>query len=448
MNVRFMIGLVNMLSFAILVVNNVTWFWAGDEDLITALNTVWVMFAATLVFFMEGGFALLEAGLVQTKNTVSIVMKVMADVTIGSLVFAVIGFGLMYGASRNGWFGFSGFFFHGHPLLVSHLPTPVLWFFEMAFAVAAVSIVSGAVSERMKFSAYLVYVIIGVTAYSISAHWVWNPDGWLNRLGMIDFAGSSVVHAFGGFSALAAAILVGPRIGRFAKNPVVFRPSNLPLAFVGTFILWFGWFGFNAGSTLSALSPLIGTIAVNTMLAAAIGGLTAMLVTRITSGTYDPTMVINGALSGLVAITAGCASVTPSGALWIGAAAGVLVVLGTSMLNRLKVDDPVGAAPVHAANGMFGTIAVGLFATHGGLFYGGGARLLGVQSLGTFTISAWGFGVTALALGIMRWCGFLRVSASDESDGLDIRVHGHRAYQHYAPPLPEEVNLSTTDVAR
>lgn len=400
---------------------------------ITALNSVWVMFAATLVFFMEGGFALLEAGLVQSKNTVSIVMKVMADVTVGSLVFAVAGFGLMYGASNNGWFGFSGLFFHGHPLVVPHLPSPVLWFFEMAFAVAAVSIVSGAVSERMRFSAYVIYVIVGVLAYSISAHWVWNPDGWLHRLGMIDFAGSSVVHAFGGFSALAAAALVGPRAGRFSKNPTTFRPSNLPLAFVGTFILWFGWFGFNAGSTLSAFSPLIGTIAVNTMLSAAIGGLAAMLLTRLTSKTYDPTMVINGALSGLVAITAGCAAVSPAGALCIGTAAGFLVVVATALLNRLRVDDPVGAAPVHAFNGVLGTIAVGVFALHGGLLYGGGARLLGVQTLGTLTISAWGFGVTALTLGIMRRIGFLRVTPRDEFEGLDIRVHGHRAYHHVNP---------------
>ncbi len=411
--------------------------------MVTAVNTVWVMFAATLVFFMEGGFALLEAGLVQSKNTVSIVMKVMADVTVGSLVFAIVGFGLMYGASHNGWFGFSGFFFHGHPLLVSHLPEPVLWFFEMAFAVAAVSIVSGAVSERMRFSAYLIYVVVGVTAYSISAHWVWNPDGWLHRLGMIDFAGSSVVHAFGGFSALAAAIMVGPRVGRFTKNPMLFRPSNLPLAFVGTFILWFGWFGFNAGSTLSAFSPLIGTIAVNTMLAAAAGGLSAMFLTRATNQTFDPTMVINGALSGLVAITAGCASVSPLGASIIGIVAGILVVIGTGLLDRIRVDDPVGAAPVHALNGMFGTIAVGLFAVHGGLFYAGSARLLGVQTLGTFSIAAWGFGVTILALAVMRRLGFLRVSASDEAEGLDIRVHGHRAY-HYSNPDAETRSSSTT----
>ncbi len=393
-----------------------------------AINTVWVIFAGTLVFFMEGGFALLEAGLVQAKNTLSIVMKVMADVTVGSLVFGIVGFAFLFGPSSNRWIGLSDFFFHLSPGIVPHLPTPVVWFFEMAFAVAAVSIVSGAVSERMRFPAYLVYVVIGVSAYSISAHWVWSPDGWLHRLGMIDFAGSSVVHAFGGFSALAAAALVGPRAGRFGTKPVPFRPSNLPLAFVGTFILWFGWFGFNAGSTLSAFSPLIGSIALNTMVAAAAGGLSAMLLARVTSGNYDPTMAINGSLSGLVAITAGCASVVAWGAVAIGATAGLLVVVGVAAMERIRVDDPVGAAPVHALNGVFGTIAVGLLAVRGGFVYTGSLHLLGVQTLGTLSISLWGALVTGCALAVMRWLGVLRVSASDEQEGLDIRVHGHRAY--------------------
>ncbi len=403
--------------------------------MITALNTVWVIFAATLVFFMEGGFALLEAGLVQAKNTISILMKVIADVTVGALVFGLVGFSLMYGHSRVGIVGWSGFFFHGAIAAVPHLPAPVLWFFELAFAVAAISIVSGAVSERMRYSAYLVYVVIGILAYSISAHWVWNPDGWLHRLGMIDFAGSAVVHSFGGFSALAAATLVGPRIGRFHLNPVKFRPSNLPLAFGGTFILWFGWFGFNAGSTLSAFSPLIGTIIVNTMLAGAIGGFSAIMFVRLFNGTYDPTMAINGVLAGLVAITAGCASVGPAAALIIGALAGILVALATSLIERMQVDDPVGAVPVHAFGGAFGTIAVGLFASHGGLFFGGGLHLLEVQALGTVVISIWGFGVTALALGAMRRLKVLRVSSIEEAEGLDWRLHGHRAYHTGQSPL-------------
>lgn len=397
--------------------------------MVTAINAVWVTFAATLVFFMEGGFALLEAGLVQAKNTVSIVMKVMADVIVGSLVFGLAGFGLLYGRSKGGLFGFSGFFFHGHIAAPPHLPVPVLWFFEMAFAVAAISIVSGAVSERMRFSSYLVYIVVGILAYSVSAHWVWNAGGWLHRLGMIDFAGSAVVHAFGGFSALAAAVLVGPRIGRFQRSPQAFRPSNLPLAFVGTFILWFGWFGFNAGSTLSAFSPLIGTVLVNTMLAAAAGGLSGVLLARALGGTYDPTMLINGVLSGLVAITAGCASVSPTGAVVIGVAAGVLVLLATNLIERLRIDDPVGAVPVHAFGGAFGAVAVGLFAIKGGLFYGGGLHLLGVQALGTLVISAWGFGITALAFTALKRLGVLRVSVAEEAEGLDLHLHGHHAYQ-------------------
>ncbi|MCY0877472.1 MAG: ammonium transporter [Firmicutes bacterium] len=402
--------------------------------MITAINTIWVIFAACLVFFMEGGFALLEAGLVQAKNALSIVMKVMADVTVGSIVFAAVGFGLLYARSGSGWFGFGGFFLHGQLVQLPHLPTPVLWFFEMAFAVAAVSIVSGAVSERMQFSAYLIYVVVGVVAYSVSAHWVWNPDGWLHRLGMIDFAGSSVVHAFGGFSALAAAWMVGPRNGRFAHPETPFRPSNLPLAFAGTFILWFGWFGFNAGSTLSAFSPLIGTIVVNTMLAAAAGALTALAMTRVTQHTFDATMVMNGALSGLVAITAGCASVNVLGALVIGGAAGILMAWATTAMEAIRVDDPVGAVPVHAVSGVFGTMAVGLFAVRGGLLYGGGLHLLGVQVLGSLTIAAWGFAVTALALGAIRRWGTLRVSPHAESEGLDLRIHGHRAYYHLTVP--------------
>ncbi|MBX5466983.1 MAG: ammonium transporter [Firmicutes bacterium] len=411
-----------------------------------ALNTVWVIFAGTLVFFMEGGFALLEAGLVQAKNTLSIVMKVLADVTVGSLVYGIAGFALMYGLSRNGWIGTSGFFLSGHFAPVAQVPIPVLWFFEMAFAVAAISIVSGAVSERMRFGSYLVFVVVGILAYSVSGHWVWNPGGWLAKLGMEDFAGSAVVHTFGGFAALAAAWLVGPRRGRFEGGENPFRPSNLPLAFVGTFILWFGWFGFNGGSTLSAFSPLIGPVVVNTMVAAAAGGLVAIAVTRVQQGVYDPTMAINGVLAGLVAITAGCAYVDTAGALAIGAVAGILVVLGTGWLEQWKVDDPVGAFPVHGVNGVFGTLAVGLFAVKGGLFYGGGIHLLAAQLVGCGAIAAWGFLVTAATLGAMRAFGVARVSAEEEAEGLDLRLHGQHAYHRGSvfSHLPEATSPGRT----
>lgn len=401
----------------------------------TAINTVWVVFAAALVFFMEGGFALLEAGLVQMKNTLSIVMKVMADVTLGSLVFGALGFGLMFGAhSFFGLFGTSGFFLQGAIAHVADIPTLVLWFFEMAFAVAAISIVSGAVSERMRFGAYLFYVILGILAYSISGHWVWAPSGWLGRMGMEDFAGSAVVHTFGGFSALAAAAVLGPRMGRFTGK--LFPASNLPLAFVGTFILWFGWFGFNAGSTLNAFSPLIGTIVVNTMIAAAASGLVAILLTRMQTATYDPSMAINGVLSGLVAITAGCAFVPVWAAFVIGSLAGILIVVGTPLLDRFKIDDPVGAFPVHGLNGAFGTIAVGVFAIKGGLLFGGGLHLLGVQALGTLVIAIWGFGITAMGLSILKKLNLLRVSELEEQEGLDLRLHGRHAYHRDVINLP------------
>jgi len=395
--------------------------------MLTAINTVWVVLAGALVFFMEGGFALLEAGLVQSKNTLSIVMKVMADVTLGSLVFFTLGYGIMFGPSHNGWMAWPAGGL-AHVPSPAHLPAPVFWFFEMAFAVAAISIVSGAVSERMRFSAYLIFIVIGIIGYSLVGHWVWNPTGWLAHLGMRDFAGSAVVHTFGGFAALAAAWLVGPRQDRFGRQATEFRPSNLPLAFAGTFILWFGWFGFNAGSTLSAVSPLIGPVVLNTMLAGAAAGLAAILWSRRRQGRYDPTMAINGVLAGLVAITAGCAYVSPDASLAIGTVAGVIVYEGTPLLERMHIDDPVGAFPVHGLNGIWGTVAVGLFAVHGGLLTGGGMHLLAIQALGALVIAGFAFLLTAVSLGLIRQAMAIRVHPLAERQGLDLALHGIQAY--------------------
>lgn len=400
----------------------------------SAINTVWVIFGGTLVFFMEGGFALLEAGLVQTKNTLSIVMKVMADVSLGSLVYVVLGFGLMFGVTHWGFLGTTGFFGQGPLDGALTVARPVFWFFEMAFAVAAISIVSGAVSERMRFGVYLYYIVIGILAYSISGSWVWNSGGWLNQLGMEDFAGSAVVHTFGGFSALAAAWMVGPR-SKWKEHPDGFEASNLPLAFAGTFILWFGWFGFNAGSTLSAFSPLIGHIVETTMLAAATAGMVAIFWTRIRQGYYDPLMAINGVLAGLVAITAGCAFVPVWASIVIGFAAGLVVVEGTPLLVKIGVDDPVGAFPVHGLNGVLGTLAVGLFASKGGLLLGGGWHLLSIQALGVTVIALWAFLVTAGALRIAKlFASQIRVSAEEEKIGLDWVLHGNHAYPALVSP--------------
>ncbi len=384
------------------------------------LNNVWVVLAAALVIFMEGGFGLLEAGFVQAKNMVSIITKVWMDLTAGSLAYWFAGFGLMYGADRAGLFGGSGFLLHGAiPGLPPALSPYAFWLFQAAFAVAAVSIVSGAVAERMRPRAYLLFVLVMCAViYPVSGHWVWG-GGWLGRLGMRDFAGSGVVHAVGGWSALAAALVLGSRRGRWSGG-VPARPASLTLAAAGCFILWFGWFGFNAGSTLSATAPALGLVAVNTQLAAAAGGLTAFIWPLLRSERCDAAMAMNGGLAGLVAITAGCAFVTPLSAILIGAVAGVVVNVAFPLVERWRVDDPVGAVAVHGCGGAWGVLAVGLFATRGGLFEGGGLHLLGVQALGLVALSAWAFGTTWLCFKLLAATVGIRVPASVEEAGLDL----------------------------
>jgi len=389
------------------------------------LNNVWVVLAAALVIFMEGGFGLLEAGFVQAKNMGSIILKVWMDLTAGTLAYWFVGFGLMYGADRAGLFGGTGFLLHGAiPLLPKALSPYAFWLFQTAFAIAAVSIVSGAVAERMRPRAYLLYVLVMCAViYPVAGHWVWG-GGWLGRLGMEDFAGSGVVHAVGGWSALAAALVLGSRRGRWTGS-VSTSPASLTLAAAGCFILWFGWFGFNAGSTLSATAPVLGLVAVNTQLAAAAGGLVGFVWPLLHSERCDAPMAMNGGLAGLVAITAGCAFVSPLSAVLIGAVAGAVVNVAFPLVERWRVDDPVGAIAVHGFNGAWGVLAVGLFATRGGLFSGGGLHLLAVQALGLVALSAWGFGATWLCFKALAATVGIRVSAEDEAMGLDVawRIH-------------------------
>lgn len=313
----------------------------------------------------------------------------------------------------------------------SQLPVAAFELFQIGFAIATASIISGAVAERMRFSAYVVIVVLvcGVV-YPTSAHWVWGSGGWLANLGMEDFAGSAAIHAMGGFMAVGLAWMVGPRQGRFDPfgGVRVFAPSNIPLASAGTFILCFGWIGFNAGSTLNAFDPRLSNIALNTILAAAAGGATAVLFTMLRYKVADPSMTMNGVLAGLVAVTAGCAYVNQASAMIIGCVAGVLVVLATGWLDNLKVDDPVGAFAVHGANGLFGTLAVGLFDSRQGLFTTGHAHLLGVQALGAITFAAWGFGCAVFIGFLLRSTFGLRVSSDTEEEGLDIAAHGIPAY--------------------
>jgi len=407
------------------------------SDLSQGLDTIWVVLTAAMILLMEGGFALLEAGFVRQKNAVSIIMKVFVDISFGALVYYLFGFALMYGKDALGLIGGSGFAMRGD---LAHLPANLshetYWLFQCAFVIAVISIVSGAAAERIHFRAYIVYTIVmtGIL-YPISGHWIWSGDGWLARLGMVDFAGSAAIHALGGFAALAAALFLGPRLGRYGPEGKIniVPPSNLPLASVGAFILWFGWFGFNSGSTLSATNPGIGHIAVTTMLASAAGCAACILFTILRYQKADPPMVINGALAGLVGITAGCAFVSDAAAILIGALSGVVMVLASEWLESRKVDDPVGAFAVHGVSGAIGTLAVGLFAlpgttAHAGLFYGGGWRLLGVQALGLAVVAVWGFVLTWVTLRLINGWRPVRVTADEERVGLDVSIHGVPAY--------------------
>ncbi|AEI45275.1 ammonium transporter [Paenibacillus mucilaginosus] len=410
--------------------------------LASGLDTVWVVLTAAMILLMEGGFALLEAGFVRQKNAVSIIMKVFVDITFGALIFYFFGFAIMYGKDLSGLIGTSGFFLGGDlshiDLTISH---ETYWLFQCAFVIAVISIVSGAVAERINFHAYILFTIAMTgLIYPIAGHWVWSIGGWLGGLGMIDFAGSAVIHALGGFAALAAAVIIGPRIGKFTEDGTanIVPPSNLPLASVGAFILWFGWFGFNSGSTLSATNGSIGHIALTTMLAASAGGATCILFTMLRYRKSDPPMVINGSLAGLVGITAGCAFVSSGAAILIGAVCGIAMVFATEYLESKKIDDPVGAFAVHGVSGSIGTLAVGLFAKpelieglgqgYTGLFYGGGFQLLGVQALGLAIIIVWGFATTWVVFKLIRLVVPVRVSRDEELVGLDVGIHGVPAY--------------------
>ena len=407
-------------------------FSALIKDQTFAINTVWVALCAALIFFMEAGFALLEAGFIRSKNTMSIIAKVIIDITFGGIAFFIFGFGIAYGNS-NGWFAFDiGITMSdlGLDLTVSN---KLFWFIQLGFAIAAISIVSGALAERMKLWAYAVLVFIFCAIlYPLVANWVWNPNGWLAIRGFNDFAGSAAVHAMGGFSALAAAIVLGPRLGKYNEDGSAntIPGHNLPLAAIGAFILWFGWFGFNPGSSLGAVGnwELIGDVVVNTFLASAAGGIATMIYTYFSYGKIDITMVINGILAGLVSITAGCNVVDPLSAIIIGLIAGVIVDIAVLFFDRLKVDDPVGAIAVHGINGLFGTVAVGLFAKEKGLFFGGGTSLLSTQIIGVLAIALFSFCLTYFAMRILKMTIGIRISEEEEKKGIDAISFGVNSY--------------------
>ena len=408
---------------------------AVKEELQTNLNIVWTCIAAFLVFFMQAGFAMVETGFTRAKNAVNIIMKNLMDFSVGSIVFFFVGFGLMFGKT-NGLFGTTLFGMSGVEPGGDWNWTFLI--FQTVFAATAATIVSGAMAERTKFVGYLVYsLFISLLIYPIFGSWAWGSlldgGGWLEGMGFLDFAGSTVVHSIGGWLALAGAIILGPRIGKYGPDgkPKAILGHNLPLASLGVFILWFGWFGFNPGSTTTGEGS-IGYIAVTTNLAAAAGAVSAMFTAWILLKKPDGSMALNGALAGLVSITAGCDGVTPMGALMIGLIGGIVVVLSVLIIDRvLKVDDPVGAVSVHGVCGAWGTLAVGLFNMESGLFYGGGIHQLFVQAVGAVTAFAWAFGLGLLLfLAISKTIG-LRVSPEEEMKGLDIGEHGMEAYSGF-----------------
>jgi len=408
---------------------------AFKEELQTNINIVWTCIAAFLVFFMQAGFAMVEAGFTRAKNAVNILMKNLMDFSVGTIAFFLIGFGLMFGKT-NGFFGTTLFGLSGVEPGADWNWTFLI--FQTVFAATAATIVSGAMAERTKFIGYLIYsVFITLFIYPIFGSWAWggllDGGGWLEKLGFLDFAGSTVVHSIGGWLALAGAIVLGPRIGKYGpdKKPKAILGHNIPLAALGVFILWFGWFGFNPGSTTTG-DGSIGYIAVTTNLSAAAGAIVAMCVAWVIMKKPDASMALNGALAGLVSITAPCDGVSPMAAIAIGAIGGALVVLSVLFIDHvLKVDDPVGAVSVHGVCGAWGTISAGLFNMETGLFYGGGLKQLGVQVLGVGSAFLWAFGLgLVLFFAIEKTIG-LRVTSEEEIKGLDIGEHGMEAYSGF-----------------
>jgi Amt family ammonium transporter len=400
---------------------------AGIELLQRHADFLWTLLAAVLVFLMQAGFSLLEVGLTRAKNAVNICMKNMMDLSMGSLAFWLVGFGLMFGQS-GGWFGTGSFMLSD--FAAEQDPWLYAFFiFQVVFAATAATIVSGAVAERTKFGAYLMYTaFLTAIVYPVFGSWAWGSlykgSGWLEGLGFIDFAGSTVVHSVGGWAALAGAIVIGPRLGRYTSDgkPRAMPGHNLVLATLGMFILWFGWFGFNAGSTTAATVD-IALIAVNTHMAAGAGAFAAMLTAWVYLKKPDATMTINGALAGLVGITAGCANVTPVSSILIGLIAGSLVVFSVVFIDRRGIDDPVGAVSVHGVCGAWGTLAAGLFNAGGTSL-----AIIGTQLIGIVAAFLWVFPVMFVFFKVVHATYGMRVSPEEEIAGLDVFEHGNEAY--------------------
>ena len=450
------------------------------NDIVNPINTVWTLIAAFLVFGMQVGFTMLEAGFCRSKETVNVLMECIVDTCLCGILFYAFGFAFMF-SHGNGFIGLNWFFLNGAPATYESTGVAFLafWLFQFAFADTCSTITSGAMIGRTGFVGDLLYsVAVSGFIYPIVGHWAWGPDGFLATMGSAgnflpslgmgfhDFAGSTVVHTIGGFIALAGAIVLGPRLGRRFKRdgggPML--PHDLTIAACGGLLLWFGWYGFNPGSTLSAMDfEGIGRVAANTTLAACAAGLTAMAVAYSLNKNWDISFTVNGFLAGLVAITCPCYWVSPTGSILLGGIAGVIVVGGVELLEYLRIDDPIGAVPVHGMCGIWGTISLGLFASgqYGatgpfaadnsaplkGLFYGGGTQVLVAQLIGSAIVTVATFTVAFAVMKVVNAMGLLRVSREGEAHGLDLHEHGISAYPEYvisAMGKPSAVVLHTT----
>jgi len=472
MNLRWLLSAVLLVSILLLFGNNVGAAESASEptikDLQAAidskaidLDTVWVLITGFLVMWMQAGFAMVETGLTRAKNSVNILMKNLLDYCFGTVAFWAIGFGLMFSIG-NSFVGDSGFFLNEtavkvaqddgtqkettnfDPLSWTKVPLEAKFFFQLVFAATAATIVSGAMAERTKFSAYMLYsIVISLVIYPISGHWIWG-GGWLSKFGgsgFWDFAGSTVVHSVGGWIALVGAIIIGPRLGKFTKErkPRAIPGHNIPLAALGVFILWLGWFGFNPGSTMAAARNDISHIVCTTNTAGAVGAITALIASKLIFKKWEGTMALNGVLAGLVAITCPCPWVSIGSSILIGGIAGVLVVLSVLFIEHvLKIDDPVGAVSVHGVCGSWGTLSLGLWSTGNGqgapalgLFNGGGFGQLINQAVGVASVFAWCMVTGIVLFLVLKYTVGLRVSHEEEMEGLDVGEHGNTAYHGF-----------------
>jgi ammonium transporter, Amt family len=430
------------------------------KELTIAASTIWVVIAAVLVMFMQAGFAFLEAGLTRMKNVGHIAAKNVLIFALASVVYYLVGFGIAFGDGGNGLFGGSGFVPSVDELVTvgqapfswfSEIPGAAGYLFEVVFCAVSLAIVWGAMAERTKLWVYFAFGVVFTLIYSVVSHWIWSPDGWLFAKGMQDFAGSTVVHYQGALAGLAGALLLGPRIGKFGHDgkPNAIPGHNMAYTTLGVIILWFGWFGFNPGSTLSVDFGGVGFfsyVALNTNIAAAAGVLGAVLTSWLVIKKPDLSMMLNGAVAALVAITAACAFVAPWGAIVVGLVAGAIVVVGVLAVERIGIDDPIGAIAAHGMAGVWGTLSLGfltlpdqakkLATGTGGLFYGGGFHQLGVQLLGLTAVGAFTFSASFALLYAMKRLWGIRTDAEAETAGLDVSEHGMWGYPEFYIPVP------------